>query len=121
MHVSAHLMPSLGYKVSRNAALAFSPPPGSCELAVTCFSVKEAQHECLHPSALLLRVLACSHETPRSSCSNQTAKEGSDQAAAKVTSFTGSADMGNTVIKAGVRSIHTKHLTGVQIYRLPTV
>jgi len=53
--------------------------------------------------------------------SNQTAKEGSDQAAAKLTSFTGSTDMGNAVLKAGVRSIHTKHLTGVQIYRLPTV
>lgn len=54
-------------------------------------------------------------------CSNQTAKEGSDQAAAKVTSFTGSTDMGNTVRKAKVRSVYKEHFTGVQIYRLPTV
>ena len=53
--------------------------------------------------------------------SNQIAKEGSDPAAAKVTSFTGSTDTGNAVIKAGLRSIHTKHFTGVQIYRLPTL
>ena len=53
--------------------------------------------------------------------SKQTAKKGSDQAAAKVTSFTGSADMGDTVIKVGVQGIHTERFTEVQFYRLPTL
>lgn len=64
-HLVLPLGCDLGLQDLRNAALAFRPPVGSCEHAVTCFSVKEAQHDCLHPSALLLPVLACSYGKTR--------------------------------------------------------
>ncbi len=52
MHVSAvfhtwcsHSAVTLDFKAWRNAAVAFRQLLRSCELAVTCFSVKEPQHE----------------------------------------------------------------------------
>jgi len=76
-HLVLPLGCDLGLQDLRNAALAFRPPVGSCEHAVTCFSVKEAQHDCLHPDCKGRLRPSCSkghklyREHRHGQCSNQ--------------------------------------------------